>query len=45
VLISFPDGGRVVDIVFGHLFAWNLAGSQTHPSSRDRANALYTWCR
>jgi hypothetical protein len=44
VLDSFPDGRRVIDIVFGHLFAWAFPQSQTHPSTRARANALFSAC-
>lgn len=44
VLTSFSDGIRVVDIVFGHLYAWAFPASQTHPSTRARASALFTQC-
>ncbi len=44
-LVMFPDGDRVVDIVFGHFWTWNQSGSVTHPSSRARASALFTLCK
>ena len=43
-LAMFQDGGRVVDIVFGHFWTWDQPPSVTHPSSRNRANALFTSC-
>jgi hypothetical protein len=44
MLRMFPDGQRVVDIVFGHFWTWNQPATSTHPSTQARAVALFQPC-